>query len=85
MTYGPVAPKPTPTPQSITLPEQIAAVMNEIERLPAYAHLRRTRLRAALHTLIDVHQERRKRQIRRVMKSKSKRKHAQPKGETSDV
>jgi hypothetical protein len=80
MTYGPIAPKPTPTPQSITLPEQIQAVGNEIDRLPAFAYLRSTKLLAVLATLVALSEERRKRQIRR-----HKRKYAQPKGETSDV
>jgi hypothetical protein len=80
MTYGPVAPVKVTiasihrAPKGITLPEQIQAVGNEIDRLPASAYLRCTKLLAVLATLVALSEERRKRRIRRVMKSKSKRK-----------
>jgi hypothetical protein len=71
MTYGPVAPDADRAPEDITLPEQIQAIGNEIDRLPAFAHLRSTKLLAVLATLVALSEERRKRRIRRVMKSKS--------------
>lgn len=68
MTYGPVTPKPTPSPETICTWTQIQAVKEEIDRLPPCAFQRRVKLLAVLATLVEVHQERRKRQIRRAMK-----------------